>query len=220
MKKYVKSSTINDVNIDMWYGDNVDDINSIDVTFYPNSGEYRGNLFIDGKYVGDYATKDSLLLSKTFPQFDWDRIWDGDSEDIESSTSIKASESVLYEDDYCRITDFGNGQAEYFDDRTNFYLPVDWANKIADTIKSGKTDRAANMIERAEKKFYEDKRAGKEQKWVRTELNNEDADQMKYYLKKKGIYYEASLMDDGWIHFEVKATDDEIADLNKFIDTL
>ena len=141
-------------------------------------------------------------------------------DDIKSYTSIKASESIIYEDDYCRITDFGNGQAEYFDDRTNFYLPIDWANKIADTIKSGKTDRAANMIERAEKKFYEDKRAGKEQKWVRTELNKEDADQMKYYLKKKGIYYEASLMDDGWIHFEVKATDDEIEDINKFIDTL
>jgi hypothetical protein len=127
---------------------------------------------------------------------------------------------TIYEDANCRITDFGNGNAEYFDDRTNFYLPVDWANKIADTIKSGKIDRANKMIQSAERKFYENKRSGQEQKWVRTELNRQEADALKYYLKQHNIYYESSLMDDGWIHFEVKATDDEVADINKFIDTL
>jgi hypothetical protein len=137
-----------------------------------------------------------------------------------SSTSIKASEDVIYEDDYCKITDFGNGQAEYFDDRTNFYLPVDWANTIAEKLKAGKIDRANTLIAQAERKFYEDRRSGKEQKWVNTELNKDEADKMKYYLKKHGIYYEASLMDDSWIHFEVKATDDEIDEINRFIDSL
>ena len=139
---------------------------------------------------------------------------------VESSTDIKASESVIYEDDSCKITDFGNGQAEYFDDRTNFYLPTEWANKIADKIKEGKIERANTLIAQAERKFYDSRREGKEQKWVRTELNKEDADQLKYYLKKHNIYYEPSLMDDGWIHFEVKATDEEVEEINKFLESL
>ena len=139
---------------------------------------------------------------------------------VESSTDIKASESVIYEDDSCKITDFGNGQAEYFDDRTNFYLPTEWANKIADKIKEGKIERANTLIAQAERKFYDSRREGKEQKWVHTELNKEDADQLKYYLKKHNIYYEPSLMDDGWIHFEVKATDEEVEEINKFLDSL
>jgi len=30
------------VNIDMWYGDSYKDADEIDITFYPNDGEYRG----------------------------------------------------------------------------------------------------------------------------------------------------------------------------------
>ena len=220
MKRYVKASItkVNGVSIDMWYGDDVKDVDSIDVNFYPNGGGYRGNLYIGTKCVGDFQTNDSVALEYAFPQFDWDRIWDGES--VESSTDIKASESVIYEDDSCKITDFGNGQAEYFDDRTNFYLPTDWANTIADKIKEGKIERANTLIAQAERKFYDSRREGKEQKWVRTELNKEDADQLKYYLKKHNIYYEPSLMDDGWIHFEVKATDEEVEEINKFLDSL
>ena len=220
MKKYVKASTANDVNIDMWYGDDVKDVDNLRVEFYDNAAEYRGNLYIRKKCVGDFSTKDSLALEKAFPQFDWNAFWDRTSGNVESSTDIKASESVIYEDDSCKITDFGNGQAEYFDDRTNFYLPTEWANKIADKIKEGKIERANTLIAQAERKFYENRREGKEQKWVRTELNKEDADQLKYYLKKHNIYYEPSLMDDGWIHFEVKATDEEVEEINKFLDSL
>lgn len=61
------------INIDMWYGDRAQDVEKIDITFYPNDGEYRGNLYIGGKIVGDYSCTDSVELEKSFPQlqFNW-----------------------------------------------------------------------------------------------------------------------------------------------------
>lgn len=45
----------------------------IDVVFYPNDCEYRGNIYKRGKTIGDYSCKDSVLLEKAFPQltFNW-----------------------------------------------------------------------------------------------------------------------------------------------------
>lgn len=63
------------INIDMWDGDNHKEADKIDITFYPNDGEYRGNIYKDGKIVGDYTCDDSLELEKDFPQltFNWDQ---------------------------------------------------------------------------------------------------------------------------------------------------
>lgn len=60
-------------NIDMWYGDKWTDADKIDIAFYPNSGEYRGNIYKNGKIIGDYFCTDSSKLEKLFPQlvFNW-----------------------------------------------------------------------------------------------------------------------------------------------------
>lgn len=61
------------VNIDMWYGDKKESVDRLDCSFYPNECEYRGNLYINNKYVGDYTCRDSCELEKAFPQlkFNW-----------------------------------------------------------------------------------------------------------------------------------------------------
>ena len=56
------------INIDMWYGDSHKEADKIDITFYPNDGKYRGNIYIGGKIVGDYICNDSVELEKNFPQ--------------------------------------------------------------------------------------------------------------------------------------------------------
>lgn len=60
------------LNIDMWYGDSPKDADKIDISFYPGDG-YRGNIYKNGKFIGDYWCKDSLLLERVFPQltFNW-----------------------------------------------------------------------------------------------------------------------------------------------------
>ena len=62
------------IKIDMWYNDNVSDADKISITFYPNDGDYRGNIYKHGKIIGDYACTDSIELEKAFPQliFNWD----------------------------------------------------------------------------------------------------------------------------------------------------
>ena len=42
------------INIDMWYGDNQKRADKIDITFYPNDGEYRGNIYKNEKMIGQY----------------------------------------------------------------------------------------------------------------------------------------------------------------------
>ena len=60
------------LNIDMWYGDSPKDADRIDIDFYPGDG-YRGNIYKNGKFIGDYWCNDSLLLERVFPQltFNW-----------------------------------------------------------------------------------------------------------------------------------------------------
>ena len=62
------------INVDMWYGDDHKKADKIDITFYPNDGEYRGNIYINRKIVGDYTFNDSLELEKSFSQltFHWE----------------------------------------------------------------------------------------------------------------------------------------------------
>lgn len=56
------------LHVDMWYGDEKESADKIDITFCPNDGEYRGNIYRGGKIIGDYVCCDSLLLEKLFPQ--------------------------------------------------------------------------------------------------------------------------------------------------------
>jgi hypothetical protein len=62
------------INLDMWYGNKKEDIQKLDCFFYPNSGQYRGNVYINNKAVGDYTATDSIELENYFPQiiFNWD----------------------------------------------------------------------------------------------------------------------------------------------------
>lgn len=56
------------IKIDMWYGDSHREADKIDIAFYPNDGEYRGNIYKSEKMIGDYSCNDSLKLEKAFPQ--------------------------------------------------------------------------------------------------------------------------------------------------------
>lgn len=61
------------VMLDMWYGDKKEGADKIDISFYPGDGVYRGNIWKDGRMIGDYACNDSVTLEKLFPQlkFAW-----------------------------------------------------------------------------------------------------------------------------------------------------
>lgn len=61
------------INFDMWYNDGPKEADKIDITFYPNDGEYRGNIYKNGKVIGDYSCNDSVELEKYFSHlyFKW-----------------------------------------------------------------------------------------------------------------------------------------------------
>ena len=62
------------LNIDMWYGDDHKEADKIYIALSPDDGEYRGDIYKDGKIVGDYVCNNSVELEKSFPQltFNWD----------------------------------------------------------------------------------------------------------------------------------------------------
>lgn len=55
------------IKIDMWYGDDHKEADKIDINFYGLDCQYRGNIYINGKIVGDYTCDDSIELGKEFP---------------------------------------------------------------------------------------------------------------------------------------------------------
>jgi len=57
------------INIDMWYKNKHKEADKIDIEYYPNEGRYRGNIYKDGKIIGDYSCDNSLELENTFKQF-------------------------------------------------------------------------------------------------------------------------------------------------------
>lgn len=61
------------IKIDMWYRDKYTEADKIDIYFYPNDGEYRGNIYKNERMIGDYCCNDSMELEETFPQliFNW-----------------------------------------------------------------------------------------------------------------------------------------------------
>lgn len=54
------------INLNMWYNDDPNTIDSITYTFYANDGQYRGNLFKAGRIVGDYTADNSVDIEKRF----------------------------------------------------------------------------------------------------------------------------------------------------------
>ncbi len=55
------------INFDFWNNDTLDTIDAASVTFYPNAGEYRGNVYKNGRAVGDFTSNDSTEIEKYFP---------------------------------------------------------------------------------------------------------------------------------------------------------
>lgn len=56
-------------------------------------------------------------------------------------------------------------------------------------------------------------------KWYSIELNQTQAEQLKTYLKNNNIYFEPSSCYN-LIHIEVKASNEEVEKINKFLDTI
>ena len=57
------------MKIDIWHKDekfNIKDITRVDCFFSDLDCEYRGNLYIGDKIVGDYSTSDSTEIEKKF----------------------------------------------------------------------------------------------------------------------------------------------------------
>jgi hypothetical protein len=55
-----------DIHIDMWYGDDVSVTDGIDVSFNDLDCKYRGNIYKNGRMIGDYVCDDSVTLEKVF----------------------------------------------------------------------------------------------------------------------------------------------------------
>ena len=60
--------------LDMWYGDSPRSADKVTIAFYPNAGQYRGNIYKNGRIIGDYAANSWEKVEKMFPQlyFNWD----------------------------------------------------------------------------------------------------------------------------------------------------
>jgi len=54
--------------IDFWYGHKKEDVVFLNYSFYPNDGEFRGNLWSqDKKIIGDFKTSNFNKIKETFP---------------------------------------------------------------------------------------------------------------------------------------------------------
>lgn len=60
-------------NIDMWHGNKKEEADKIDIFFSGLDCMYRGNIYKNGRIIGDYFCSDSMMLEKLFPQliFSW-----------------------------------------------------------------------------------------------------------------------------------------------------
>lgn len=59
--------------LDMWYGDSPRDADKIDIFFSGLDCIYLGNIYQNGRIIGDYAAKEAAQIEKMFPQlvFNW-----------------------------------------------------------------------------------------------------------------------------------------------------
>ena len=54
------------MKIDLWYPG--EQIATADCFFYPNDGEYRGDVYnAEGRPIGDYTSRNSIEIEKRFP---------------------------------------------------------------------------------------------------------------------------------------------------------
>lgn len=62
------------IQIDMWYGNKPTEADKIDITFNDLDARCRGNIYKQGRIIGDYTCTNSTLLEKVFPQLviNWD----------------------------------------------------------------------------------------------------------------------------------------------------
>lgn len=75
LNRVLYESADSDMYIDMWYDDEYDpEKHYIDVRFYPNDAEYRGNIYRkrDNKAVGDFSCSDSVEIERTFGKIKWE----------------------------------------------------------------------------------------------------------------------------------------------------
>lgn len=56
------------IKIDMWYGDKREVADKVDVTFSDLDCVYRGNIYKNGKMIGDYTCNNVSELGNAFPQ--------------------------------------------------------------------------------------------------------------------------------------------------------
>ena len=56
------------LKLDMWYDNKVEEITDITSCWADLDCEYRGNLLIDNRYVGDFTTDNIDSLREIFPQ--------------------------------------------------------------------------------------------------------------------------------------------------------
>lgn len=87
---YAKSTAA--CKVDMWYGDRLDEVDRLDITFNDLDGKYRGNCLIKGKYVGDFVAKDTESIEKKFSHLQFN--WDGDSEPMDICLTENMKEMI------------------------------------------------------------------------------------------------------------------------------
>lgn len=52
------------IKFDMWYSDNPADADRVSCFFYDSDCTYRGNLYKEGRCIGDFTATDSVELGK------------------------------------------------------------------------------------------------------------------------------------------------------------
>lgn len=55
------------INIDMWYGDKPEEVTGIDWCFNDLDYVYRGNLYKNGKTIGDFTADTMQEVQEVFP---------------------------------------------------------------------------------------------------------------------------------------------------------
>lgn len=54
------------IDIDLWYGDKLEDCDTLTYSFYDCDCVYRGNIIKNGRFVGDYTTDDFREIEKLY----------------------------------------------------------------------------------------------------------------------------------------------------------
>lgn len=52
--------------IDLWYNDTLEDVTKVTRSFSDTDCIYRGNLYNGNRIIGDYSSRDSVEIEKTF----------------------------------------------------------------------------------------------------------------------------------------------------------